>query len=303
MKRTNRAMKAWKVGYVVAALVAVAGVFVGGRARSVRAKASAERAVWVEKAAVLRKELAEEEKVQRETVGGGTPAAGDGRKGGAEALSETREERWRRDARLQVKLIELRRAGMFLRYGTFLRERKLSAAEKEKLGTAWEAFQAMQLDADAIGRDLKLAAGDKALQVQREQARREMMAVEKAVLGEQGYGEFTRFKRSQPLRAAVGIFAGKAALLGMPLTVEQGQLVAEVLAEADPNYRVHGSADDRRLDWAGGLENARRFLSTEQHELLVSEMDTRRTAAALAKMTDAIKAERESARNAAESAR
>jgi|GEM_PF-5131847 hypothetical protein len=182
-----------------------------------------------------------------------------------------------RDPQLQLLKLKALRADLLVKYGAFLREKKLMPDQIGRLSAAWSDYEAAKLDIDAIRRDQGLGYKDPAVAAQRKEAQARLTAAEKSVFGETGFEEFERFKRMQPMRDIVSGFAGKAALLGMPITDEQARRVTDVLAGADAQFRNGSSVGFGNMNWDAGWEKARTILTAEQYELLHAETNGRRT--------------------------
>jgi hypothetical protein len=184
----------------------------------------------------------------------------------------------RLDQNPQLQLLKLKatRAETLVKYSAFLREKKLTPEQIERLSAAWSDYEAAKLDIAAIRRDRSLSYDDPAVTAERKQAQAALMAVEKSVLGEARYEEFDLFKRMQPMRELVLGYVGKAALLGAPATEDQVRWLTEVLAAENTNFRNGGQVQFGGMDWDAGWARARAFLSAEQYELLVAETNLRR---------------------------
>ncbi|ATC64582.1 hypothetical protein CMV30_11800 [Nibricoccus aquaticus] len=187
------------------------------------------------------------------------------------------EQRLDKDPQLQLLKLKALRADLVVKYGVFLREKKLTSEQIERLSAAWSDYEAAKLDIAAIRRDHKLGYDDPAVAVQRKEAQAALAVAEKAVLGEEGFKDFDQFRRMQPMRELVLGYVGKAALLGVPATEEQVTRVTEVLAAMNTNFRNGGQVQFGEMDWDAGWAKAREFMSAEQYELLVAETNERRT--------------------------
>ena len=145
------------------------------------------------------------------------------------------EARLTKDPRLAELHTKKLRLELRLKYGPFLRNRNVTAADRERLLATWIQREVDLLDVGAAGREFGLSL--LALKGEREAVERRTQETESAVLGSEGAAELLEYRRSQPLRDAVATFHGESVLAGLPLSVEQTDAVAAVLMNSQASGR------------------------------------------------------------------
>ena len=178
---------------------------------------------------------------------------------------------WMEDPKVQALWFAKERADLATSYGPFFREHRLSPAQIDRLSDLIVQSRAHTHDMSELNRLKGLSFNDSAMVAQRNSGDAEMRAGVTALLGESGYAELKDYARALEVRTYVGKLAGRAAVEGVPLNLEQANALVRALASTCPGYALGGPANVNRIDWKAAEAQAQGILSREQMRLLHTE--------------------------------
>jgi hypothetical protein len=199
-------------------------------------------------------------------------------------------DRLKNDPAVQVHYFEMRRAELAVSYGPLIRALELTSEQAEKLLTATIEFESSELDARSI-RDVEKgkAGSSAAIEAMRKKAKAELEAAQLATLGSERFQQLQDYERSRPARDMVGLFAGAAAVAGVPVTREQAEQLTQAVAEASAGFRAGGKVEVAQIEWAAVDAGAAALLSPAQLQLLArTDLTQRWTMAAHAALQAAL---------------
>jgi hypothetical protein len=192
------------------------------------------------------------------------PAAAD-----AKPRSPKRADVWERSIRTDPGLQALRvaadRARRTIEYASFFRERGLTPEQVTRFQEIAMARDEAMADIGAAVQSQGLTEDDPSVERLRSAANAEFKSAQTALLGADGLERLREFETTLSSRSAVRGLAAVALGAGLPLSPQQAEQLAEVLAE---NRARAISSDSKLSDWNAVDERARTFLSPEQLALL-----------------------------------
>lgn len=177
------------------------------------------------------------------------------------------------DPKAEVLMLRWQRAVVGVEYGPFFRSRGLSPEQIAKFEEGWVKRAERDLDLRAAGRGQDVA-GERTVAALKQQAKDEYDAMQRQVLGAEGYAQLKDFERTLVVRNVVVLgLAGTAALEGVPLTAQQGEQLWAAALEAtgsEAKGKVSGEALVRQIDWAALDGRAREILTPAQFALFTN---------------------------------
>jgi len=213
----------------------------------------------------------------------------------AEALGRTA---WRdvvleKNPELQARYLAVKRRDLAAAYGPFLTGLDIPADQARRLVDIKLAAAETTMDLNSTTRARGLAESDPAVQAMRRQSEETMLAAERELLGESGYGRLTEFERTLAPRAYVSGLAATLVFSDDPIRPVQANELTQILAEASESYRQGASAASpgpnldepmrtrqpgrEPIDSAQALARARAVLSPTQYAVLETDLLRNRT--------------------------
>jgi hypothetical protein len=169
----------------------------------------------------------------------------------------------------RLELLELKRQRLALHgdYGYAIRSLRLSAEQIDALEKLWLQRAERQMDLAAAAR-LQDEAGKQAVDELRRRTNEEFDTALAQLLGAEGYRRWQEHERTVPLRNIVlNGLAGAAALEGIPLTEQQGELLIRAMLDAGRGEVVELGRDLAEIDWAAVEAKAQTILTSPQFAL------------------------------------
>jgi hypothetical protein len=188
----------------------------------------------------------------------------------------------------QRAMLEAERIGLGVRYAPLYKNLNLSPEQVAKFEQRMAESMQHEVDIVAAAHAKGMSPADPALAKLGAQAKAEMEADLKAILGEAGLREFQFFDRTFGAREMVNGLSGNLVYVGAPLSIQQMNQLTQLLAEHSPNYqrgaRVPGRAQD--VVWDGLVEQAAAFLSPPQLDTLRAMSEQARAAKRAQELTE-----------------
>ena len=174
------------------------------------------------------------------------------------------------DPEVQRTRIEMDRLSLGIRYSQLYRNLNLTSEQIARFEARWVESRQEAADIFSVAQANGVAPNDPAILALANQAKRKYEEDLRAVLGEGGYAEFTRYERSYPAREAIGALSGNLAFAGAPLTRDQVNQLTLAIAGQSAGYQKGERVADRGADvnWPAVTAQAQQFLSGAQLDAL-----------------------------------
>lgn len=172
-----------------------------------------------------------------------------------------------RDPDLQARYLATRRRTFLTAYGPLMRHLNLSAEKNAQFFALLMDFEQADQDLVMAGRIQGLSPNDPAIAKARAAAWDELRRQQATLLGPEMAEEVRQYNRTLGARSVVVPFVGTAAYAGIPLSLNQANQMAQVIAEANTKYQQGGDSDLLRVDWAAADAKLKTVLTPEQWEL------------------------------------
>ena len=174
------------------------------------------------------------------------------------------------DPEVQRTRIEMDRLSLGIRYSQLYRNLNLTSEQIARFEARWVESRQEAADIFSVAQANGVAPNDPAILALASQAKKKYEEDLRAVLGEGGYAEFTRYERSYPAREAIGALSGNLAFAGAPLTRDQVNQLTLAIAGQSAGYQKGERVADRGGDvnWPAVTAQAQQFLSGAQLDAL-----------------------------------
>jgi RNA polymerase sigma factor (sigma-70 family) len=171
---------------------------------------------------------------------------------------------------VQRTRIEMERLSLGIRYSQLYRNLNLTPEQITRFEARWVESRMESADIFSAAQANGVAPNDPAILALAGEAKKKYEEDLRAVLGETGYAELTRYERSYPAREAVGALSGNLAFAGTPLTRDQINQLTLAIAGQSAGYQKGERVADRGADvnWPAVATQAQQFLTGTQLDAL-----------------------------------
>jgi len=166
-------------------------------------------------------------------------------------------------AQQEVRLKNLH-AWLELRNGSFYRKLGLAPDQVDKFERLSIAHWMRMQDIVEGARDQGVSGSDSVVGLLQGQENAQFEKEEASLLGEEAYQQLREYDRTLEARTLVSGVAGNVYYTSSPLTAEQGDQLAQILAKNSASYQQGGDAGPNDINLATTLSQAAEFLSPTQ---------------------------------------
>jgi hypothetical protein len=171
------------------------------------------------------------------------------------------------DPKLQNAFFASQRATLGTRYGPLFRQLGLAPGQIAKFEDIMIKREENNMDLMAAAQSQRLAPDSTALAALQKQSEDEVSTAAATLLSPADYSRWQEYERSVGVRGVVQNFAGAAVLEAMPLSAEQAEQLAQILADTSSRYGNGGKAEYNDVDWTTADRRLAGVLSEEQLKL------------------------------------
>lgn len=168
------------------------------------------------------------------------------------------------DPSLQSLLLERERGRVAALYAAFARMRQLTAAQIGALHELILEREERRMDLADVVYVERLSPNDSVIRRMGRWIDDDFRGKLSRVLDEEGMRALAGHERMLQVWSLINSFAGAVALEGHPLAPEQATSLAQVVADACPDYQRGGTADLDQVDWPLALASASQVLDPAQ---------------------------------------
>lgn len=168
------------------------------------------------------------------------------------------------DPSLQTLLLERERGRVAALYAPFARVRRLTAAQIGALHELILEREERRMDLADVVYVERLSPNDNVIRRMGRWIDDDFRGKLSRVLDVDGMRGLAEHERMLQVWSLINSFAGAVALEGHPLAPEQATSLAQVVADACPDYQRGGTADPDRVDWPAALASASQVLDPAQ---------------------------------------
>lgn len=213
--------------------------------------------------AALIEERTQLEKKNTETGAVDKPVA-TGKKAVEKSRTQIDKEAQEKDPKVQLAALTNKRAKLAKNYGPYFKRNDIPVEQQNKLLDVMAKEQETLQDLQAIKGAEGLKNMATAIDTVRKQAASERELAEKEILGDVSYAALREYERRVAVQEWVNGFAGRAAMAGLPLNLDQAEAMTKSLASLSNNYQNGGDAPLSSIEWDRATAQMNTFLSPEQ---------------------------------------
>lgn len=242
-----------------------------------RQRAERSRADWQQRAATLKlrvgavdrtlaglfEERMQLEKKNKETAAADKPVA-TGKTATEKSRTQIDREAQEKDPKVQLATLSYKRVKLARNYGPYFKRNGITVEQQNKLLDTMAKEQETLQDLQAIKGADGLRDSATAIDTLRKQAASERELAEKEILGDVSYTALREYERSVAVQEWVNGFAGRAAMAGLPLDLDQAEAMTKSLASLSDTYQNGGEAPLSSIDWNHAAMQLDNVLSSEQ---------------------------------------
>jgi hypothetical protein len=180
-------------------------------------------------------------------------------------------ERLRKEPETQLYYLAAKRAESAAKFGPLFRQLGLDSGRIAKFQENAVRREEQQMDNLATLQTQGLSQDNKLIAKLNDQLQHDYDVAQRELLGEEGFRALKDYERTEWTREYVNGWAGGAVLVARdPLTLQQGEQLVQIVANASRSYREGGAVNPNEIDWAAVDAEARQILSAAQFKMFTT---------------------------------